>query len=134
MSRSELSKDNILGGAGQLTRLCAGDLQTSGKIRSPMHAWPLSCMSHKDSSVSPDQFLVHVHDHSRYIDGRGYLRTQERQQERPGSVAGLGPFVVATLYRPFVPGDSRALEVAVALMSQLVRCRGRPGRPGPVGC
>lgn len=45
----------------------------------------------------------------------------------------LGPFLVAAFNRLFVPGDSRALEIAVALIPQLVRCRGRAGRPGPVG-
>ena len=58
---------------------------------------------------------------------RDYLRIQERQQERPGNKAALGPFLVAILNRPFVPGDSRPLEAAV-------RCRERAGRPGPVGC
>lgn len=47
LSRSQLSKDSILG-AGQLTQLCALGLQTSGKNSSLMHAWPLSCLSHKD--------------------------------------------------------------------------------------
>lgn len=41
-----------------------------GKTSSPMHAWPLSCPSHKDISGSPDQFLVHVHDHSGSVDGQ----------------------------------------------------------------
>lgn len=44
----------------------------------------------------------------------------------------LGPFLVAAFNRLFVPGDSRALEIAVALIPQLVRCRGRAGRPKPL--